>query len=346
MSRTDTGDLMDYPIVEGQHVLSVYLQTHSIESLTLFDVQTASIQAHFEEQTEQRDFNECVDRVRRFLARFEARGQTVVIVCNSTGPLWVRQVDVLLPNDVRWDREPNWRPLIEALDEFEPYGVIAVERFKARLFTMSVGGIHEHLTIQRTSEDLDGFLQKVIAATQELMQTECPNRLIVSGDRDIRTEFLRLAPWALQQSVVASTGIPEDASAQRILDATQELNRCAERRYETKQVEELLRLAARHKKVTLGLQATLDAVSAGRVWTLIYSENLRLAGTDCELCKRLFADDVVTCPDCNVATRQVSDLVSLAVTRVLYSDASIEQVRGAAAHRLNEAGGIGAFLRY
>jgi peptide subunit release factor 1 (eRF1) len=232
------------------------------------------------------------------------------------------------------------------MDEFEPYGVIAVERFKARLFTMSIGGIHEHLSMRRTSEDLDGFLQKVIVAAQELMRTECPNRIIVAGDRNVRTEFLRLAPWALQQSVVGSTGIPEDAPPQHVLDVTQELNRSAERRHETKRVDELLRLAVSHKKVTVGLTPTLDALSAGRVWTLIYSEDLRLAGAECESCKRLFTEDVVACPVCNVSTRPLADLVSAAVTRALHSDASIEQVRGVAADRLHESGGIGAFLRY
>jgi len=158
MSRVDTRDLVDYPVVEGQHVLSVYLQTHSAESLTVFNTRTATIRRQFEKQVEQNDFNECVDRVRKFLTRFEARAETVVIICNSAGPLWVRQMDIVLPNEVRWDREPYWKPSVEALDEFEPYGV--VEKFKARLLTMSVSGIQEHRSLQRTSEDLDGFSAK------------------------------------------------------------------------------------------------------------------------------------------------------------------------------------------
>ena len=49
---------------------------------------------------------------------------------------------------------------------------------------------------------------------------------------------------------------------------------------------------------------------------------------------------------CEVATRPVADLLALIVTRALQLDASIEEVRGAAAVSLDAVGGIGAFLRY
>jgi hypothetical protein len=324
----------------------VYLQTHSAESLTVFENRLLEIQRHFEEEVEQREFDDCVNRVRKFLYGFEARAETIVIICSSVGPLWVRQIDVPLRNNVRWNREPYWTPLIEVLDELEPYAVVAVEKFKARLLTISVGKIHEHPVVERGSDDLDGFLKKVIATTQELMLTECPNRLIVAGGLDIRSEFLRLAPWTLQQTVIGSIAIPADASLDYIFDVTREVERFAERRFEARQVDDLIRLSKRHKKVALGLPATLEALNAGRIWTLIYSENWSTDGKECDLCNQLHGPGVDECPKCKTATRPAGDLLNRMLTRALNFDASIEEVRGEAASQLDRVGGVGAFLRF
>jgi hypothetical protein len=209
------------------------------------------------------------------------------------------------------------------------------------------GNVHEHELIERTSkDDLDAFLAKVTRATRHLIKTECPERLIVAGDRDVRSEFARLAPDSIQKSIIGSIPIPIRASAQQILQLTTPIARFAEREFETKQVDELIRLAKHQKKVTVGLNSTLEVLNAGRVGRLLYCENLNVSGKRCELCDGLFVESADICPRCNVATRPVSDLIAAIVSRALHSDASIEQVRGGAAFRLKEVGSIGAFLRY
>jgi hypothetical protein len=97
MSKLDTRDLLDDPPVAGAHVLSVYLQTHSIESLTVFETRLKAIGRQFEEAVEQHEFDECVSRVRKFLSRCVIRGESLAIFCSSAGSLWVRQVGILLP---------------------------------------------------------------------------------------------------------------------------------------------------------------------------------------------------------------------------------------------------------
>ena len=346
MSRVDTHDLADYRPIEGAHVLSVYLQNHSIETITVLENRLKAILGQFEEQVEQHEFEECVSRILNFLYKFEPRGETLAIFCSSTGPLWVRQINVVLPNEVKWDKEPYWRPLIEAIDEFEPYGIVALEKFNARILSVHLGTIHEHQLLERGNDDLDAFLAKVVAATHELLVTECPNRLIVAGDRDVRQEFLRQAPAPVKEAVIGSIGIPAGASMEHILNVTSDIDRSAERSLESKRVAELIRLAGRHKKVALGLKATLEALNTGAIWCLVYSENLIAGGSQCPMCNGLFTDDIVICTRCNVATRYIIDLLGHAVTRALQVDASIEEVRGAAAASLDAAGGIGAFMRF
>jgi len=52
------------------------------------------------------------------------------------------------------------------------------------------------------------------------------------------------------------------------------------------------------------------------------------------------------CSYCGKLTRVVDDLVQLAADRVLDADGKVEQMRGAAADRLNDVRAVGAVLRY
>jgi hypothetical protein len=53
-----------------------------------------------------------------------------------------------------------------------------------------------------------------------------------------------------------------------------------------------------------------------------------------------------TCDYCRQAVHEVNDLIDRADARVLEMAGRVEQVRGAAATRLQEVGSIGALLRY
>jgi hypothetical protein len=347
VSKIDTEDITRFEVPAGAHVLSVYLQTHSAESETVLRDQLKEIERRFEAESDKCEFDQCVKRIWDFLYRFEARAPMLIVLCTATGSLWARQIDILLPNAVRWDERPYWKPLIEAIDEFEPYGVLLFDGTEARLFGIAVGKIHEHRVLRREpNEKMDAYLPRVIRATEELIRSECPSRLVVAGDRELWTQFLRAAPGYLQKSIIAVTDLPIDASAQQVLAATSRYEQLAERRFEIRLVDELVRLASARKKVTLGIRATLDALNDNRVWRLVYSEDFAARGGHCVLCDSDYCSELELCKKCNVAVRPADDLVASMVSRALNADASIEEVRGEAAARLDQMGGIGAFLRF
>jgi hypothetical protein len=347
MSKLDTQEFVSYEVPEGAHVLSVYLQTHSAESETVLRNQLKDIGRRFESEDEQAELDQCVRRIWDFLAKFEARAPMLVLFCTATGSMWVRQIDVVLPNAVRWEEYPFWEPLVEAIDEFEPYGVLLLNGNKARLFEVFLGKIHECRSVERgAAEDGSAYLKNVVQKVEELIRTECPRRMVLAGERNTWVEFLRICPAYLRKSIIAMKNMSIDASAQHVMETTLELDELAERRFEIRQVDDLVGLAAAHKKVTLGLRDTLDVLNDGRIWRLVYSEDFAARGGHCLICDSLFDSDIETCKRCNVAVRPEDDLLAAIVTRALNSDASIEEVRGEAAARLDEVGGIGAFLRY
>ena len=60
----------------------------------------------------------------------------------------------------------------------------------------------------------------------------------------------------------------------------------------------------------------------------------------------MFASDDVNCEICGMPVKSADDLVENSIAAALTAGAAIEQVRGPAAEKLRNAGGIGAFLRF
>ena len=49
-----------------------------------------------------------------------------------------------MPSVARFENAPYLRPLIAALDEYARYGVVLMDKEKARFFTVYMGEIQEH----------------------------------------------------------------------------------------------------------------------------------------------------------------------------------------------------------
>jgi peptide subunit release factor 1 (eRF1) len=95
-----------------------------------------------------------------------------------------------------------------------------------------------------------------------------------------------------------------------------------------------------------GLDDTLLALQEWRVWQLIYADGFASRGAQCTNCGALLAQETNSCGYCGEAVRVVDDLIELAAARVMEMQGKVELVRGPAAMRLKEAGGVGALLRF
>jgi peptide subunit release factor 1 (eRF1) len=119
----------------------------------------------------------------------------------------------------------------------------------------------------------------------------------------------------------------------------------AERTGEIEIVEHLIEAAEKQEQATIGLDQTLAAVQAGRVRQLVYAEGWAASGSRCSNCSSLMPNGEHVCGYCGAPLRVVNDLVARVARRVVSMGGVVEQVRGDAATRLQEAGGVGAFLR-
>jgi peptide subunit release factor 1 (eRF1) len=139
--------------------------------------------------------------------------------------------------------------------------------------------------------------------------------------------------------------LPIEASAHEVLEETLRIEQQVERETEKQLVEELI-AADGHHPVTHGLQSTVRALCEGRIWRLVYASGFSASGGRCPNCGMLFAKTDGSCDYCGAAIAPVNDLVERIVERVLEGDGKVEEVTGEAARRLQQAGGIGAVLRF
>jgi hypothetical protein len=376
ITSKDLGDLQVSSAGEGR-VLSVYLDVDQSKAANLnrgferaFESKIKTISRRFEEEYEESDFARCVQDLRKLLSAHEPRARGLVAFVRSAGPVWFRDVNVGLATEVYWGPSPYLHPLIEVLDEFEPYVVVVADRAHSRVFMVRLGSIEmkaeiqafgfvhhlmsagtDHLYSQshlqrKADEHVLAQLKRVIQVVEHVISANPGSRLILAGNAGATSELFRLLPKSMRKRVAGSAVISAAAPEKEILERTLALAGRAERVQEWEKVERLVTSAAKNGKAVVTLAETLKAFNEHRVSEFVYAEGFSAEGGMCEGCRRLFPSDDVTCNICGAPVKPAEDLIETMTGAVLAEGASVEQVRATAAERLREAGGVGAFLRF
>lgn len=320
---------------------------------------------------EREGFAADVARVTRFVAGYHPHARSLIVFCDdSAGLFWSGELRVALATDVRYEPAPWVRPLVEVFDEYERYGVIVVDKERARVFTVFLGEIEEerdafaaaevrhknasgtdHLRSQMHFQRQDEMhvrrhLKRVAELTDELARLYAFDRLVLAGPVTATSELHRLLPKRLRGRVVGTLRLPIDARADEVLRETLALEQAVEREEEKTLIEQLVTAAAKGNGGTMGLGPTLVALQEGRIWRLVYADGFSSPGGECVSCRALFSGSGTACGYCGGQLRPVADLVARAIERVAETSGRVELVRGEAANRLLEAGGMGALLRF
>ncbi|HZP40424.1 MAG TPA: hypothetical protein VFD84_02815 [Candidatus Binatia bacterium] len=372
ISAAELGHLRARAATPESPVLSVYLSLDQSRPENLnreFEaVLTARLRAieHGLDERAREEFRADAERVRRLVAEIEPRAKTLVaFVDDSAGLFWHDDLAVPLATEVRWEPLPFLRPLLEALDEHERYVVVLVDKERARVVTIRLGEIEDvrealaadevrhkkasgtdhwrsQMRFQRQDEGhVQAHLKQVIALLEEVAATRPFDRLVLAGPVEATTALGRLLPRALAARVVATLRLPGDAPLDRIRRETREAAARAERAGESTIVGRVLDAGV------LGLDATLAALQAGRLQTLVYAAGFESRGAECRRCGALLGGaQRAACDYCGGPVLPLDDLVARVATRAGEAGATVEKVSGEAAVRLLDAGGIGGLARF
>lgn len=203
------------------------------------------------------------------------------------------------------------RPLIAALDEGRPAGILVVSRTGTRLLRWAVGEATElegrHFVVwdellrgkegpamanparaQQGYVDRDGFeeridvnrnrfLREVVEDTVSQAKEEGWDRLVVSAPPKLREPMRELAD-AADARVLMAEQLWEDSPPHEIADAAWDLLRSVHRDRERELAQLAIDRALGGQAGALGLRNVCDAINEGRVSHLLYDDDLEIQG--------------------------------------------------------------------
>jgi peptide subunit release factor 1 (eRF1) len=376
ITKQNLKELLEREAVPDSPVLSVYLNVDQADAANLnrmFEVALSNVLYEVGEvfdSPQRKDFRADAIRVLEFVEGYRPRAKGLIIFCDSSEDFFrVHEIQVPVKTGAHWSEKPHLRPLLEIIDEHERYGVILTDRSQARLFSIFLGEIEEycetlsvadvtrfkssgrdHIRSQtrhqrRADTRALWHLKQVAESMEGVAERLAFDRLVLAGPVEATTEVYRQLSKALRTKVIGTLALALDTSERQVLDETLKLMKTAERTGEIEIVEQLIVAAEKQEQATIGLEQTIAAVQAGRVRQLVYAEGWDASGSRCSNCLSLTSNGEPICGYCGAVLQVVNDLLERTTRRVAAMGGVVEQVRGAAATRLQDAGGIGAFLR-
>lgn len=369
---------------DGSPVLSVYLNIDPTLPAnakggykTLLDQMLDKVKATIEDESITEHFEADSEWIRSRVEHLIPGGKTYVAFCDvSEDFFYEEELPIRLANVVVYEDTPYVRPLIEAMDEYERYGVILLDREKARFFILAMGQIEEledainippvrhrkttgsdhmrsQMVFQRRAETWSAwFLKELAERLQDLTVRYQLPHLILMGPPEVTAEFFRLLPRSLQERVVDRIRMSVKAPEKEVLEACLPVIEKRERAIEEKLVRDMITAASKSgstvEKAVMGLNGVLDAVNQGRVYLLVYPSGYAVSGYYCPKCEVLLdhVPEDESCPYCSADLEEMDDIIWLASEKVLTSKGRIEEVKSPEAKKyLEENGFIGAFLR-
>ncbi|MFU8770901.1 MAG: hypothetical protein ACNA8H_00630 [Anaerolineales bacterium] len=364
-TEVDLKELLEYQ--SGSPILSVYLNIDPAEgSADTYKLRLRSMLKEIDLTADaiavERYFNHEHD--------WTGRGRAV-FSCEADDFFRSYSFAVPLRDRVRVSDRPHVKPLADLLDSHGGYGVVLVDKQRARLFYFHLGELRKQAewegeSVRRTK--LGGGSQaagrrggvagqtKYVEELAERNMKEAADfsarffadnrirRVLVGGTEDNISPFRALLPKAWQSLIFGTFPIRISASQTEVLERTLELGQQAEKRREAQVVKSVLDAAAKGRGGVLQLEDTLNAVHDGRVQTLIIREGFRAPGYRCQGCDYLTSQELDACPFCGNVFKQIPDAVEMAVRRVMQEGGEVEVLHNG--ERISSFGSIGALLRY
>jgi hypothetical protein len=313
------------------------------------------------------------DAIRRALdlvKKLRPKGKSALVVVNTSGKLAeLHELGLPFAASAHWRKGAYLRPVVEAMDEHERYGVVLTSTTRARLFTVHMGEITEHEDLisettsrskalgtdqwrsqgrreKRHDEEVALHAKRVIDALHDLALRQPFDRLIVAGTKKATAQLERLLPRRLQGKLVRTITMSMTASTREVLAGILKVQQMIEREQETSLVAGLEAELHDGGKAVAGFASVLDAINQGRVWKLFYGKGIKLSGGECSDCGAYSAFTRGPCVYCDGRVRKVSQCLDRLSQTVFDMAGQVEVVDGPAAKRLEKHGSIAALLRY
>lgn len=307
------------------------------------------------------DLERIAGHVRGGIDRSVTRG-LAMFSCAGDGFWEVIELPVPVRNKLVVNHSPHVRQLETVLSERPCFGVLLVDRQRARMLVYEIGQLvdrsevfdelprHEddrgdwdrdHLR-DHTAVAAKAHLRHAARVAFEVHQQHPFDHLIISAPDELTKAVEAELHSYLRDRIAARLSIAVSASEAMITTAALEVERDIERAREAALVDRL-RQGLGMGKAVAGIGPVLDALVERRVDTLLVSDGYETPGWRCLGCG-IVALKGRSCPACGGDMHQVDDVVEEAVEAALALACTVLVCDGNA--DLDVQGRIGALLRF
>lgn len=366
----DLGELVSFRNPESP-VLSVYLNVDPTQlSTDQYKLTLRSLLKGVADTASPSDIA-AVERYFDFEYDWQGRG-VVVFSCQDAGFWRAYTLAVPVHNRAYVSHRAYIKPLTDVLDAYGRYGVILVDQTGARMFLFNQGELEEATgllgeevrrikhggasgvagmrggmtarTARREEAVVHRNLKEIAEATEAFSSGNGCKRLVLGGSEANVSQFRDTLPKALQDSIIGSISVDLGASVAEVRQRSMELIEETAQNREVRLVDDMIAGWQRGVGATAGLSDTLAAMQEHRASMLLIAAGYEDSGYRCRDCRYLMLTQRDECPLCGGIVEPVDDMVDTITHRALEQGIEVEVVREN--RRLEEAGSIGALLRY
>jgi peptide chain release factor subunit 1 len=357
-----------YLLVDGGRVTKKdYLsELNSMIAKTKMNIEVAS---GFDASRQKRIFD-TLEKIKSFVGdSFKNQNEkTLLIYAGTKSELWeVYRLPIILKSKIIVDPKPHTQSLRSVLHNYKKYGVLLIDREKAQMYQVYLGGIKEYLAayisdvpakvnfgfesglrekkiLGNIEEKLHHFYKMLNDSAFGFFRDGKFDYLILAGRKEVINEFKNYLHNYLS-AMLAGTfeGEPSENQAV-ILEKAQKVINDFENNNTVELINRLIDELEPQGFGATGLKKTIDALLSDNIKTLIYLEDYSARGYSCPACGYVTLKLAQTCPYCENTLLNFNDIVDEIVESALNQGSEIIPVTEN--ERLKNSGKIGAVLRY
>ncbi|MES0340882.1 MAG: hypothetical protein ABUK08_01055 [Candidatus Humimicrobiaceae bacterium] len=371
-------EVYDY-LSPGNHVVSAYLlvdglRTSRKDYLTrlnsmIKEKKTSLDKSADLDRNQKKKVASALDKVKVYLSeKFKSDSTRTVIIFASTDGFWKEiRLPFILRSRIVIDPKPYIQNLRAYLKNYKSYGILLIDREKAKIYSAYLNEIREYLAafisdvpsrvnyrsqsvlrekkiLSSHEEKLHHFFKIINDRTLELFRERKFDYLILAGRNKIISGFNNYLHSYLQLKYIGKIDAEPDSSINLIKSKAMEVINVFELKNKNKLIDDLIDEYNPNRLGVLGIDAVIKALIRDQIRILIYDRNFSHSGYVCRNCSYLSASPVESCPYCEGKLVFYNEIVDEIVENALDQGCEIVDLEGN--ERLKKAGSIGAVLRY
>ncbi len=287
---------------------------------------------------------------------------TICFSCSHSGLWKIINLKQKIANELVIQPQPYIRPLTSFFSKHRDYGVILVDRAKARIFESKYGEFIEHWSIEEENIEnrktggyqgteerkIERNQQNIVANHYKLVAQKCfelnnknsINWYILGGRKDVVKEFRNYLHNYIGSKIDGVIEVEPNTPLNNVLAKITETEKKARSRFEENLVTEL-QTKNQYKLSVNGIKDVIQVLENKQVSTIVIKDKYLLKGVFCRKDDFLGINSEKICPKCGSKLEKTNDIIEQILHNALAQSVDIQYITNGV-----KTENISALLRY